>query len=439
MRSSPGAKTTQGRPGERGRPGNGPLWGAALELRLGLVRGFFVCSGFLVGLVFFRCVWKLSAEGTAREGNTPAALENLPSEKNHTHTAPLSEVRRQNWRGPRLRDAGGRSVPPLFAAFALYEVYKSRTDAVRLAWRIKGFAVETYLHLHYRANQMGISMHIFTARDLIHLRQSRPSGHGITDREVGGGFAAAGTWAEKVRVPGRCRLPGTPRSCPPCRGKQRGKITSPGKRVPSWGKGTAPLAQSKALRVFPPREMGFNWQTWGEKEKETPRAEHFAPRCRRLFRLLFSFISRRVPRETRGRGRVSASRAETLVSARVASVNSALRRREGASSPVSWWDARTERCPIAFESKGGRREAAPKPGTQGGFCPKPSSPGGGEKALRDASQPPLQPAGLRLCPALQLGFQHRGKRNLSPPPHPVPSGGPLQFHLVSSSFPCKWQ
>lgn len=34
---------------------------------------------------------------------------------------------------------------------------------------------------------MGISMHIFTARDLIHLRQSRPSGHGITAREGAGG------------------------------------------------------------------------------------------------------------------------------------------------------------------------------------------------------------------------------------------------------------
>lgn len=69
---------------------------------------------------------------------------------------------------------------------------------------------------------MGIRVHIFTARALIHLRQSRPRGHGITD---GAGAGWAPPWAalerNKVPVPTRCCLPGTPGTRSPCRDKDR--------------------------------------------------------------------------------------------------------------------------------------------------------------------------------------------------------------------------
>lgn len=53
----------------------------------------------------------------------------------------------------------------------------------------------------------------------------------------------------------------------------------------------------------------------------------------------------------------------------------------------------------------------------------------------------LRQVGLRLRSVPGGGkkkIKEKKKKELFPSrPHPVPSGGPLQFHLVSSSFPCK--
>lgn len=109
---------------------------------------------------------------------------------------------------------------------------------------------------------MGIRMHIFTARDLIHLRQSRPSGHGITDREGGWVVLRRGQHlsGKKSVSPLGAGCPGHRGPVPLARGKERARVTS---RKPCGGPGTrAALAQSKALgQVSPPLEMGFDCDT----------------------------------------------------------------------------------------------------------------------------------------------------------------------------------
>lgn len=76
---------------------------------------------------------------------------------------------------------------------------------------------------------MGIRMHIFTARDLIHLRQSRPSGHGITDSE--GGWVVLRRdqhlSGKKSVSPLGAGCPGHPGPVPLAGGKERARVTSP--------------------------------------------------------------------------------------------------------------------------------------------------------------------------------------------------------------------
>lgn len=243
---------------------------------------------------------------------------------------------------------------------------------------------------------------------------------------------------KKVRVPTRCWLPGAPGTRSPCRGQGEGEGDLP---EALRGPDTRALpVQSKALgEVSPPMETGFGCDAcracpfiWGEKGQEKPHTDPSCPRGRRLFPAALSIYFQAATSGASGEKGVSASRDRSLVSPRVTSARPSAERREGAASPVSRWDSRTKRCPLPFETKRGRSEVVSQPQSRGGLGPTPLSLAGGFAGL--FPHPLLQPAALRLCPAFRL---RRGKRNVPAPPHPVPSGGPLQFHLVSSSFPCK--
>lgn len=269
---------------------------------------------------------------------------------------------------------------------------------------------------------MGIRMHIFTARDLIHLRQSRPSGHGITDREGG--------WV----VLRRGQHFSGKKSVSPLRGKERARGAA-GILAGSGYTGSSSPKQGPR-EVSPPMEMECDCDTcracpfmWGEKGQEELHTEPPAPRGRRLFPAALSIYFQAATLGASGEKGVGASRDRSLVSPRVSSVRPSAERKEGAASPVSRWDSR---CPLPFETKRGGSEVESQPQTRGGLGPTPVPLAGGFAGL--SPHPLLQPAALRLCPAFRL---RRGKRNVPAPPHPVPSGGPLQFHLVSSSFPCK--
>lgn len=122
---------------------------------------------------------------------------------------------------------------------------------------------------------------------------------------------------------------------------------------------------------------------------------------------------------------LSASRPKSPLSSGIVSVSTRpTAQRGGKSVLLSRWDAGAARSLSETKSSAEAWE-------RGGLSPAALIPLWGG----------LRQVGLRLRSVPGGGkkkIKEKKKKELFPSrPHPVPSGGPLQFHLVSSSFPCK--
>lgn len=268
-------------------------------------------------------------------------------------------------------------------------------------------------------------MHIFTARDLIHLRQSRPSGHGITDREGGWlvlrrgqhlsgkkSVSPLGVTARGTRDPipvqgqgeGEGELPeslrGADTRAPPVRNKALGKF------LLRWRWGV-----TATLSLYLGRD-GTRRAPYGATR--SPGSAAFPGCAFHLFPggdfgCLGGKRGRRIP------GRVPGVPEGLL--------GEAVSRKEGGSSiprfPVGFRlpapfrnETRPERGGIAAPEPGRARPSIPAPGW--GICgvvPAPSAPSGRSPAVSRIPAPP----GKKKCP------RSASSRPLRRPP-PVPLG-----------------
>lgn len=287
---------------------------------------------------------------------------------------------------------------------------------------------------------MGIRMHIFTARDLIHLRQSRPSGHGITDREGGWAVLRRGQHlsGKKSVSPLGAGCPGHPGPVPLAGDKERARVTS---RKPC-GDWTHGLLQPKAR---PSGMILLRWK-WGltatlavpvplfgeRRDKNSPIRSRPIPAVRGFSRLRFPFISSRRPPAPRGKeGSAPLGTGPWCPRGSPRRGRQQKGGKEGQRPPFPGGipAPSAARCLRKRNAAGARRYRSRRPREGSVQHPRPWL------GLCGVVPAASAPAG-RAPPVSRIPPPPR-KRNVPAPPHPVPSGGPLQFHLVSSSFPCK--